>query len=46
LHDGAMLSTNVPSADACGSAGSRVPLLLKSTYAITVSAPANVPGTP
>jgi hypothetical protein len=44
LHVGAMLSTNVASAEACGSAGWRVPSLLKSTNATSVSAPALAPG--
>jgi hypothetical protein len=44
LHAGGTLSTKVASAEACGSAASRVPLLLKSTNATMVSAPAFVPG--
>ncbi len=37
-------STNVACAEACGSAGSRVPFLLKSTKTTTVSVPAFFPG--
>ena len=44
LHAGGTLSTKVASAEACGSAASRVPSLLKSRKATTVSAPALVPG--
>src|SRR5919197_5523805 len=44
VHDGGTLSTNVASAVACGSTGSRVPSLLKSTKTVTLSVPAFVPG--